>query len=194
LGGLFTQEDPIGLAGGLNLYGYANGDPINFRDPFGLDPCRRVRGEKLREECRERTKREREREKSEEEKQLDEDFQGCVAGIAEFAARGTVDIGLGLLYSSGLGALTRGAVLLAEGGAISNGLILTATVGGAGSTGAVELAAGTTLFTSGGAALGFSSTAAGPGLSSVPGGNTYSFLREGGFAGCGRVRSAIGGG
>jgi hypothetical protein len=32
----FTQEDPIGLAGGLNLYGFANGDPVNFRDPFGL--------------------------------------------------------------------------------------------------------------------------------------------------------------
>lgn len=36
--GQFTQPDPIGLAGGLNLYGYANGDPINFSDPFGL--CR----------------------------------------------------------------------------------------------------------------------------------------------------------
>ena len=35
----FTQEDPIGLAGGLNLYGYAGGDPINFSDPFGLCPA-----------------------------------------------------------------------------------------------------------------------------------------------------------
>jgi hypothetical protein len=34
----FTQPDPIGLAGGLNLYGYAAGDPINFSDPFGLSP------------------------------------------------------------------------------------------------------------------------------------------------------------
>jgi uncharacterized protein RhaS with RHS repeats len=31
-----TQEDPIGLAGGLNLYGFANGDPVNFSDPFGF--------------------------------------------------------------------------------------------------------------------------------------------------------------
>jgi RHS repeat-associated protein len=34
--GQFTQTDPIGLAGGLNLYGYAGGDPVNFHDPFGL--------------------------------------------------------------------------------------------------------------------------------------------------------------
>ncbi len=34
--GRFTQEDPIGLSGGLNLYGFASGDPVNFSDPFGL--------------------------------------------------------------------------------------------------------------------------------------------------------------
>ncbi len=34
--GRFTQEDPIGLAGGLNSYGFANGDPISYSDPFGL--------------------------------------------------------------------------------------------------------------------------------------------------------------
>jgi len=37
--GRFTQEDPIGLAGGMNLYGFAGGDPVNFSDPFGLWPC-----------------------------------------------------------------------------------------------------------------------------------------------------------
>ncbi len=36
--GRFTQDDPIGLAGGLNLYGFADGDPVNFSDPFGLYP------------------------------------------------------------------------------------------------------------------------------------------------------------
>jgi RHS repeat-associated protein len=37
--GQFTQQDPIGLAGGLNLYGFAQGDPVNFSDPLGLYPC-----------------------------------------------------------------------------------------------------------------------------------------------------------
>jgi RHS repeat-associated protein len=36
--GRFTQEDPIGLAGGMNLYGFAGGDPVNYADPFGLCP------------------------------------------------------------------------------------------------------------------------------------------------------------
>jgi len=36
--GASPRKDPIGLAGGLNLYGFANGDPVNFSDPFGLCP------------------------------------------------------------------------------------------------------------------------------------------------------------
>jgi RHS repeat-associated protein len=32
----FTQEDPIGLAGGINEYGFASGDPATYSDPFGL--------------------------------------------------------------------------------------------------------------------------------------------------------------
>jgi RHS repeat-associated protein len=30
--GQFTQQDPIGLAGGLNLYGFADGDPVSNED------------------------------------------------------------------------------------------------------------------------------------------------------------------
>lgn len=36
--GRFTQEDPIGLSGGMNLYGFGNGDAINYSDPSGLCP------------------------------------------------------------------------------------------------------------------------------------------------------------
>jgi RHS repeat-associated protein len=39
MAGRFTQPDPIGLAGGINLYGFAGGDPANFADPFGLQHC-----------------------------------------------------------------------------------------------------------------------------------------------------------
>jgi RHS repeat-associated protein len=37
--GRFTQEDPIGLAGGINLYGFADGDPVTYVDPYGLFKC-----------------------------------------------------------------------------------------------------------------------------------------------------------
>jgi RHS repeat-associated protein len=34
--GQFTQTDPIGLGGGWNTYGFANGDPVSYSDPYGL--------------------------------------------------------------------------------------------------------------------------------------------------------------
>ena len=37
--GRFMQTDPIGVSGGVNLYGYVGGDPVNFRDPLGLKNC-----------------------------------------------------------------------------------------------------------------------------------------------------------
>jgi RHS repeat-associated protein len=36
--GRFTQPDPIGVGGGLNAYGFAAGDPVNYSDPLGLCP------------------------------------------------------------------------------------------------------------------------------------------------------------
>ncbi len=33
----FLNADPIGFGGGMNLYGYCGGDPVNGMDPFGLN-------------------------------------------------------------------------------------------------------------------------------------------------------------
>ncbi len=47
--GLFISEDPIGFAGGINLYSYVENNPIRFSDPLGLSRLifRRKRGEIL---------------------------------------------------------------------------------------------------------------------------------------------------
>ena len=34
--GRFMQTDPIGVSGGMNLYAYVGGDPVNLVDPLGL--------------------------------------------------------------------------------------------------------------------------------------------------------------
>jgi len=36
--GRFISRDPIGEAGGLNLYGYVFNNPVNLNDPLGLEP------------------------------------------------------------------------------------------------------------------------------------------------------------
>jgi len=42
--GRYISSDPIGLAGGMNLYGYVQNDPVNRIDPLGLMSESEIRG------------------------------------------------------------------------------------------------------------------------------------------------------
>jgi RHS repeat-associated protein len=48
--GRWTQEDPVGVAGGLNLYQFNGNNPVAYTDPFGLSPedCKKVKCPSLR--------------------------------------------------------------------------------------------------------------------------------------------------
>ena len=37
--GRYIEGDPLGIDAGQNVYGYVDGDPLNLRDPSGLDTC-----------------------------------------------------------------------------------------------------------------------------------------------------------
>lgn len=39
--GQWTQEDPAGIGGGVNLYQFNGNNPVNYSDPFGLCPIAR---------------------------------------------------------------------------------------------------------------------------------------------------------
>jgi hypothetical protein len=84
----FTQEDPIGLAGGLNLYGYSVGDPINNSDPFGLASCP--------PECEES-----EREQVPTSEEQAPEVQSCTADAATYLRLPGVSAGRRLVWEAG---------------------------------------------------------------------------------------------
>lgn len=44
----WLSRDPIEEAGGINLYGYVEGNPVNFNDPLGLEPICAPDGQKTK--------------------------------------------------------------------------------------------------------------------------------------------------
>jgi RHS repeat-associated protein len=121
--GTFTQGDPIGIAGGLNLYGYAGGDPINYSDPFGLSECEKIPGEDERRACETRVA-------GEGEKETQAEGGSCAAAWGIFGLSLGGDIALGGTVTVGVRALSRGGVLLARATAnASHGAALLASGG-----------------------------------------------------------------
>lgn len=49
--GRYISADSIGLGGGMNLYAYVGGDPVNWVDIFGLYCCNSDESVNTNEEC-----------------------------------------------------------------------------------------------------------------------------------------------
>jgi RHS repeat-associated protein len=47
----FLTTDPIGVSGGMNIYAYVGGDPVNYVDPLGLEPQDRILVKGTRPSC-----------------------------------------------------------------------------------------------------------------------------------------------
>jgi len=185
--GQFTQTDPIGIAGGLNTYGYAGGDPINFSDPFGLDPCdgiidldnlEEVTPSQISEyaECL----RKKYEAQDEEEQQREERWaraKRCSGARAELVSRIGADIVLTASYAYGAGLMARGALTMSV-GATEAGLL----AGGTQAAGYGRLVVGSGMVLEGSTLA--ANAASTPGLSSIPTMNTISFVDGGGLSAC----------
>src|SRR5690606_36572490 len=114
------------------IYDEAGYRGATYTDPSGLAECENLSGQEF-EDCKERERPEQEER---------ERTRACWIARGELVARGLLDVGLAVAYSSAAGLAVRGGMLLAEGMAIQNGIILRTTLASMGSTGAGEIALG----------------------------------------------------
>jgi RHS repeat-associated protein len=221
----FVNEDPIGTAGGLNVYGFGALSPVNFSDPMGMGPCETwsdavgywalvvsTNGEGAEMErvwewtwCHGNLARSAYGAMSDYFREAtfpygsgfgayDAPGRGLRYGDPLPEATGTscsaastgLDIAAaftfdGLLlaaYWSGASLLARGGLMMLEGWAMGNGLILTATANGGGATGVMVSATGQATARVGAAQVGATASSVFAGPSMFPGVNSFRALRR----------------
>jgi RHS repeat-associated protein len=100
--GRYIEADPVGLAGGINLYGYVNQNPLNSTDPLGL--CTESNPNGL--------------------STFDTAFHGFVQGLGTFVSgipQAAVNIAIFGAFLSGAGEVTAAGGTLLEAGEVSTG-------------------------------------------------------------------------